>query len=152
MFFKCFKFKYLPLHHPCFNQLFPVICFISIKTSLIIFLIGPRSTVGNVSGKRCESDCRSRGRKFDPGPFQYFHGDWLWNNFYGHSPPFCWIIQEGLMSVTSKSMCTKYWLTACSSLSRKKVWWTDCTAKTIAVDLGRKASQQITNKQNHLFS
>ena len=30
------------------------------------------------------------------------------------------IIQEGLLSVTSESMCTKYWLTACSSLSRKK--------------------------------
>ena len=28
--------------------------------------------------------------------------------------------QEGLLSVTSKSMCTKYWLTACSSLPRKK--------------------------------
>ena len=23
-------------------------------------------------------------------------------------PPFCWIIQEGLLSVTSESMCTKY--------------------------------------------
>ena len=29
-------------------------------------------------------------------------------------------IQEGLLSVTSKSMCAKYWLTACSSLPRKK--------------------------------
>ena len=47
-------------------------------------------------------------------------GDWSWNNFYGHSPPFHWIIQEGLLSVTSESMCTKYWLTACSSLPRKK--------------------------------
>ena len=28
--------------------------------------------------------------------------------------------QEGLLSVTSESMCTKYWLTACSSLPRKK--------------------------------
>ena len=37
-----------------------------------------------------------------------------------HSPPFCRIIQEGLLSVTSESMCLKYWLTACSSLSRKK--------------------------------
>ena len=27
---------------------------------------GPRSEVGNVSGNRCESDCRSRGREFDP--------------------------------------------------------------------------------------
>ena len=31
-----------------------------------------------------------------------------------HSPPFHWIIRE--------SMCTKYWLIACSSLPRKKVW------------------------------
>ena len=29
-------------------------------------------------------------------------------------------IQEGLLSVTSESMCTNYWLTACSSLPRKK--------------------------------
>ena len=28
---------------------------------------GPRSAVGNVSGNRCESDCRFRGREFDPG-------------------------------------------------------------------------------------
>ena len=32
-------------------------------------LSGPHSSVGNVSGNRCESDCRSRGREFDPpGP------------------------------------------------------------------------------------
>ena len=36
---------------------------------------GPRSAVGNVSGYRCESDCRSRGREFDPGPVPYFRGD-----------------------------------------------------------------------------
>ena len=35
----------------------------------------PRSTVGNVSGYRCEADCRSRGREFDPGPVPYFRGD-----------------------------------------------------------------------------
>ena len=28
---------------------------------------GPRSAVGNVSGYRCVSGCRSRGREFDPG-------------------------------------------------------------------------------------
>ena len=28
-----------------------------------------------VSGNRCESDCRSRGREFDPGPVPYFRGD-----------------------------------------------------------------------------
>ena len=37
--------------------------------------IGPRSTVGNVSGYRCLSDCNSRGREFDPSPVPYFHGD-----------------------------------------------------------------------------
>ena len=36
---------------------------------------GPRSAVGHVSGYRCEADCRSRGRKFDPGPVPYFRGD-----------------------------------------------------------------------------
>ena len=36
---------------------------------------GPRSAVGNVSGYRCVSDCRSRGCEFDPGPVPYFLGD-----------------------------------------------------------------------------
>ena len=36
---------------------------------------GPRSAVGKVSGNRCESDCRSRGREFDPCPVPYFRGD-----------------------------------------------------------------------------
>ena len=88
---------------------------------------GPRSAVGNVSGYRCVSDCNSRGREFDPGPVPYFLGDWSWNYFYGHSPPFRWSIQEGLLSVTSESMCANYWLTACSSLPRKKVWLGELT-------------------------
>ena len=33
------------------------------------FHTGPRITVGNVS------DCRSRGREFDPGSVPYFSGD-----------------------------------------------------------------------------
>ena len=101
------------------------------------------NAVNNVSGNRCESDCRSSGREFDPGLVPYFCGDWSWNNFYGHSPPFRWIIQVGLLSVTSESMCTKYWLIACSSLPRKKlIRWTDRPAMTIAVYLGRKATKQ----------
>ena len=97
----------------------------------------------NVSGYRCMSDCRSRGHEFDPGPVPYFCGDRLWNYFYCHSPPFRLFIQEGLLSVTSKSMCMNYWLTACSSLPRKSVVrWTDRPAMTIAVDLGRKARKQ----------
>ena len=35
-------------------------------------ITGPRSAVGNVSGYRCVSDCRSRGREFDPGPVHTF--------------------------------------------------------------------------------
>ena len=38
-------------------------------------ITGPRSAVGNVSGHRCVSDCRSRGHEFDPGPVPYFRGD-----------------------------------------------------------------------------
>ena len=38
------------------------------------YIAGPRSAVGNVSGYRCEADCRSRGREFDPGPVPYFRG------------------------------------------------------------------------------
>ena len=35
----------------------------------------PRSAVGNMSGYRCVSDCRSRCREFDPGLVPYFCGD-----------------------------------------------------------------------------
>ena len=48
--------------------LMPVDCF-------YLFSTGPRSAVGNVSGYTCVSDCRSRGREFDPGPVPYFRGD-----------------------------------------------------------------------------
>ena len=85
-----------------------------------LWCAGLRSAVGNMSGYRCVSDCRSRGREFIHGLVPYFHGDWSWNNFYGHSPPFHGFIQEGLLLVTSKSMYTNYSLTACSSLPRKK--------------------------------
>ena len=44
-------------------------------TLLTLLLTGPRSAVGDVSGYRCVSDCRSRGREFDPGPVPYFRGD-----------------------------------------------------------------------------
>ena len=46
------------------------------RGSVHFFLFtGPRSAVGNVSGYRCEADCRSGGREFDPGPVPYFRGD-----------------------------------------------------------------------------
>ena len=35
-------------------------------------IAGPCSAVNNVSGYRCVSDCRSRGREFDPCPGHTF--------------------------------------------------------------------------------
>ena len=76
---------------------------------------GLRSTVGNVSDCRFMSEFRSRGHKFNPGPVPYIM-EVDHKTIFRHSPPFCGFIQEGLLSVTSKSICTK------SSLPRKKVW------------------------------
>ena len=130
-----------------------ICCKLAVKLYELIHLSSsrPRSAVGNVSDYRCVSDCRSRGREFDPGPVPYFHGDWSWNNCYGHSPPFRWFIQEGLLSVTSKSMCMKYWLTACSSLPRKKsvVRWTDRPLMCMAVawDIKQQTKPKKTSVQ-----
>ena len=36
----------------------------------------PRSADGNMSGNRCETDCRNPGgSELDPGLVLYFHGD-----------------------------------------------------------------------------
>ena len=66
-----------------FILVFPV-GHIPIYTSTVCINTGPHSAVGNMS------DCRSRGPEFDPVLVPYFHGDWSWNIFYSHSPPFCW--------------------------------------------------------------
>ena len=127
-----------------FMELFLMMASTKITQMLLLDLIqGSRSAASNVSGNRCKCDCRSRGHQFNPGLVPYFRGDLLWNNFNSLSPPFRWIIQEGLLSVTSKIMYTKYWLTACSSLSRKKsvVRWTDRPAMTIDVYFKRKATK-----------
>ena len=86
--------------------------------------------------------------KKNPGTVPYFRGDWSWNNFYSHSPPFRWIIQEGLLPVTRECKYMKNWLTICSSLPRIK-WllvgelaipsWT-------AVDWDVKQQNKQTNK------
>ena len=55
-----------------------IVIFRKNKTILILISFrraGPRRAVGNVSGYICVSDCRSRGREFDPGPVPYFRGD-----------------------------------------------------------------------------
>ena len=74
----------------------------------------PRRAVGNVSGYRCES-CRSRGHEFDHTFVEIDHeiiSTIICSLPLSH-------LRE-LLSVTSESMCTKYWLIACSSLPRKK--------------------------------
>ena len=73
-----------------------------IYSTLDSLITGPRSAVGNVSGYRCVSDCRSRGREFDPGPVPYFRGDWSWNNFYGHSPPSTDLFKKGCCQLQAK--------------------------------------------------
>ena len=55
-----------PLHH---------VTYAPTEFELLLQSTGPRSAVGKVSGNRCETDCRSRGREFDPGPVPYFRGD-----------------------------------------------------------------------------
>ena len=58
------------------------------------------------------------------------------------------LIQERTLSVTSESMCTKYWLTAyILKLAQEKVWFGELTDRlymTIAVDWDIKPQQ--TNK------
>ena len=46
-----------------------------IFTCLTESFTGPCSTVGNVSGYRCESDYRYRRRELEPSPVSYFRGD-----------------------------------------------------------------------------
>ena len=92
----------------------------------LLRLTGPGSAVGNVSGNRCECDCRSRGLEFDPGPVQYFRGDWSRNNFYGHSSPFRWIIQEGLFSYKQKYV-HKVLVNCLFKLAQEKVWLGELT-------------------------
>ena len=43
-----------------------------LEVETLTYNTGPHSAVGNLSGNRCESDCRSRGPEFDPGPVPYF--------------------------------------------------------------------------------
>ena len=69
-----------------------------------------RSAVGNVSGYRCESDCRSRGHKFDTASSNIF----VKTDHEIVSSVIvlrlAQIIQEGLLPVTSEIICMKYWL------------------------------------------
>ena len=61
--------------------------------------------------------------------------------------------KEGLLSITRENMCRKYWLTACSSLPRKKVWLGELTIPdmTIAVDWDVKQQTKPKPKKKEGF-
>ena len=90
-------------------------------------------------GYRCESDCRSRGHKFDTvrsNTFVEIDHDIVSSVILLHLAQ---IIQEGLLPVTSEKICMKYWL------GKSVVRFTERPAMTIAVELGRKATKKNYN-------
>ena len=96
-------------------------------------IAGPRSPV------RRAPDSKVRGPGFD--------------NLSGHILSFLLLlIQEGQLSVTGESMCTKYWLHLGGlSLPRKSlVRLTDHPDMTVDVYRGRKTNQQSTTDGNTL--
>ena len=95
-------------------------CLLYFEFETVLKFTGLRIAVGNVSGYRCVSECRSRGCEFDPGrshTFMEIDHEIISTVILLPSAE----LSRELLSVTRESMCTKYWLTACSSLSRKSV-------------------------------
>ena len=90
------------IFHPYRGQV--TLIYFTTFTFTNLFDTGLSNTVGN------QSDYRSRGRKFDPGSVHTFveiGNEIIFTVILLHP-----LIQEGLLSVTSESMCRKYWLTA----------------------------------------
>ena len=98
------------------------------------------SAVGNVSGYRCMSDCRSRGREFDP--------------FVEIDHEIISAIILLLPLIHSRRVVVSYKRKYVHKLlvnrlfkpAQEKVWLGELT---VPVDLGRKATKQ-TNKQTNL--
>ena len=108
------------------------------------WVIGPRSAVGNMSGHRCGSDCKSKGCEFDPGPVPYFRGDWAWNRSFSSLP-----LNHSRSVVISYKR--NYVQEVLVNLPRKSVVrWTDRPAMTLADDLESKASKQTQDEWNNL--
>ena len=60
----------------------------------------------------------------------YFHGDWLWNNFYGHSLPFRWLPlnHSWRIVVSCKRIYVHEVLVNCLfELTKEKVWLGELT-------------------------
>ena len=86
----------------CWVLSFAYLLFISWFTYVLGDDARPRSANCNVSGYRCVSDCRYRGGEFETGTVPYLCGDWSWNDFYGHSPPFRWLFKKGCCQLQAK--------------------------------------------------
>ena len=110
------------------------------------------SAVSNISYYKYLSDCRSRGHKFDPGRSHTFVvTDYEMIDAAFSSLP---LIPEGLLSVTSESMCRKYWLTALVKLVKERVWLgeLDHPVMTIALDLDIKYQTKQAKETKILLS
>ena len=114
---------------------------------------GPHSAVGNMTGNRCESDCRSR----------------VANSIPARSHTFVEIDHE-IMSKIILLPSTESFKKGCCQLQAKVcarstgqlivqacpgkslVRSTDCPAMTIAVDLGRKATKQKKKQKKNMLA
>ena len=111
-----------------------IFCHVTSSTTFNIFLL--RNTICNRyfgdildNDYRCMSDCRSRGRKLDPGPVPYFHGDRIWNNFYRHS--FFPLIHSRRVVVSYKRKYVHQVLVnGLFKLAQEKVWLGELTIPT----------------------
>ena len=112
--------------------------------TLILFietLTGPSSAVGS------ESNCRSRGRQFDPSLVKCFGEVWPWNNTYRHSSP---------SADSSERICIKFWLLFvclfCCFTSRQQLWsWRDGQLTIPYFFLG-KLEQAVNHYFVHILS
>ena len=115
--------------------------------SLILRRCGLRSAVGNVSGNRCESDCRSRGCKLDPGPAHTFVE--IDHEIFLRSFSSLRLNHSRRIVVSYKRKYVHEVLVDCLfKLAQEKsvVRLTDRPAMTIAIDLGCKATKQTKTK------
>ena len=115
---------YLCINHA--QTIFPMICiyeaaYYNMIIHVIVFVM-PRIAVSKVSDCRYLSDCKSRDCEFHPGLVSYFLWDWSWNDFYGHSPPFCWF-KKGCWQLQAK-VCAQGTSKPLSQTCKSVVRWT----------------------------
>ena len=79
----------------------------------------PRESTRSCNVVGSESDCKSRGRDFDPEWSQTFVE--IDHKIISTVTLLLPLIQEGLLSVASESMCTKCWLTLSQACPGKSV-------------------------------